>query len=401
MRGEIVAIGDELTSGVRLDTNSQWVAQQLGDLGVNVLYHTAVGDELAQMIDVLRVAAGRADVIICTGGLGPTADDLTRDAIARCVDVELVQDDGVLDHIRGIYSKRNRAMPQRNMVQALFPVGSRVIPNPHGTAPGIDMDLANDATHRSRVFALPGVPAEMKEMFADTVAPAITDMIPPENRRVVRHRRIKCFGVGESDLEAMLPDLIRRDHYPRVGITVSKATITLRVTAREPNENACLVVMEPIIATIRNNLGDLVFGEEDDELQHVVGRLLLARGATLATAEHYTGGLLGSWLAAIPEADEIGRGSQLLTSQSARGKEAVMQLAAQLREERTTDFALVVGALEEAANPEEMGRVHFALAADNEIVHRETPDIGHPDIRQARVGKAALDLLRKRLVAGM
>ena len=220
MRGEIVAIGDELTSGVRLDTNSQWIAQQLGDLGVEILFHTVVGDELGPMTSALQTAAQRADVVICTGGLGPTADDLTRNALADCAGVKLMQVDAVLTHIRNLYARRKRPMPERNIVQAMFPQGSRVIPNPHGTAPGIDIKLTIGDSRTARCFALPGVPAEMREMFTATVAPAIVEMIPADQRRVVRHRRIKCFGVGESDLEAMLPDLIARERYPRVGITV-------------------------------------------------------------------------------------------------------------------------------------------------------------------------------------
>jgi nicotinamide-nucleotide amidase len=395
MIGEIVAIGDELTSGVRLDTNSQWLARQLGDIGVQVLYHTAVGDELAPLSDVITAAAARADVILCTGGLGPTADDLTRDALAQCAGVELVKNDAVLEHIQNMYAQRKRPMPQRNVVQAMFPVGSRVIPNPHGTAPGIDMDLMSNAKRKSRLFALPGVPAEMKEMFVVTVLPAIVAMIPANQRRVIRHRRIKCFGVGESDLEAMLPDLIARDYYPRVGITVSKATITLRITARELNEAECSAVMEPTIATIRGCLGKLAFGEEDDELQHVVGRLLAARQQTLATAEHFTGGMLARWLAAVPEANSVYRGGRLLRGESSHQRGDVERLAADLRDELKADYCLTIGASSPSANDDS---IHIALATEGEVVFHTARNIGHPDIRQPRIAKAALDLLRKQLL---
>ena len=398
MRGEIIAIGDELTTGVRLDTNSQWVAQQLGDLGVDVLFHTAVGDELAPMVQVLRMAAQRADVVVCTGGLGPTADDLTREALAACAGVSLVQNDEALAHIRSLYARRKRPMPERNIVQAMFPIGSRVIDNPHGTAPGIDLDLPKEPGGVSRFFALPGVPAEMKEMFSATVAPAILEMIPPAQRRVIRHRRLKCFGVGESDLEAMLPDLIARDRYPRVGITVSTATITLRVTAQEADEQACLAAMQPTLTTMRQLLGELVFGEEDDELQHVIARMLAAKHRTLATAEHYTGGLLAGWMAGTAEAEIIRRGSRLLTSDRCRTKEDVARLAAELREESAADFALVIGALDNASTERENGHIHIALASDGKVDCHSAQDIGHPDIRQASVAKVALDMLRKHLL---
>ncbi|MCA9204209.1 MAG: competence/damage-inducible protein A, partial [Planctomycetales bacterium] len=139
MNAEVIAIGDELTSGQRLDTNSQWLSERLGELGIRVLYHTTVGDELEANVRVFRQAFDRADLIVCTGGLGPTADDLTREAIAAALGRALVQNDDALKHIQAIFARRSRAMPERNLVQALFPENSRMVPNPHGTAPGIDV----------------------------------------------------------------------------------------------------------------------------------------------------------------------------------------------------------------------------------------------------------------------
>ena len=295
MRAEIIAIGDELTSGQRLDTNSQWLSQRLGELGVPVAFHTTVGDDLEANVAAFRTAIDRADIVVATGGLGPTADDLTREAIAAAAGVELVQDEAALAHIRSLFARRGRAMPERNALQAQFPRGSRVVPNPHGTAPGIDLTVPRPCGPPCRVFALPGVPAEMFAMWDATVAPAIAASLP--SQRVIRHRRIKCFGVGESDLEAMLPDMIRRKREPLVGITVSGATITLRITASGPNETACLRAMEPTIAQIREMLGVLVFGEEDDELEHAVVRLLDGSEQTLAVAEWATDGLVSQWLA--------------------------------------------------------------------------------------------------------
>src|SRR5687768_2432253 len=160
MRAEIISIGDELTSGERLDTNTQWIAQRLNEIGIPVAFHTTVADDLAANVLVFRQACERADVIVASGGLGPTADDLTRQALAEMAGVELVQDDAALEHIRALFARRGREMPPNNLVQALFPRGSRVIPNPHGSAPGIDFEVSRAGGLSARIFALPGVPAE-------------------------------------------------------------------------------------------------------------------------------------------------------------------------------------------------------------------------------------------------
>ena len=200
---EVIAIGDELSSGQRLDTNSQWLSQQLGDLGVVVRYHSTVVDEIDPMEQVIGVASRRANVIVLTGGLGPTADDLTRDVVARVANVELEFDQATLDKIRHRYEQRGRAMPENNRRQAWFPAGCRIIPNPRGTAPGIDMPLPDVHGRPARLFALPGVPAEMKPMWQESVVPAIARMNP--GSATIVYRSIQCFGAGESDIEMMLP----------------------------------------------------------------------------------------------------------------------------------------------------------------------------------------------------
>ena len=163
-RAEVIAIGDELASGQRLDTNSQWLSQRLGEIGIPVGFHSTVADDLASNIEVFRHAIARADVILCTGGLGPTADDLTREAVAAATGTELELDEPSLEHVRGIFARRGREMPERNRIQAMFPAGSRPIHNPEGTAPGIAMEIARADREPCRLFALPGVPAEMFQL---------------------------------------------------------------------------------------------------------------------------------------------------------------------------------------------------------------------------------------------
>ncbi|MDZ7617995.1 MAG: competence/damage-inducible protein A [Patescibacteria group bacterium] len=169
MQAEIVSIGDEITSGRLLDTNSQWLSRRLADLGIRVLFHTSVGDNLEACAAVFRHAIARADLVIVTGGLGPTADDLTREALAEATGRALVLNEGALEHVRRLFARRNRPMPASNEKQALFPEGSRVIRNPNGTAPGIDLTVACPGRNAARILALPGVPAEVDEMWRDSV----------------------------------------------------------------------------------------------------------------------------------------------------------------------------------------------------------------------------------------
>lgn len=422
MRAEVISIGDELTSGQRLDTNCQWLSLRLAELGVETAFHTTVADDLDANIEVFRHALARADVVVSTGGLGPTADDLTREVLAKSVGAELVLYEEALRHVEGLFARRGRPMPERNKIQAYFPAGSRVIHNPEGTAPGIDLDVPRAGRSPSRAFALPGVPAEMKEMWTATVGPAIAAMLP--EARVIRHRRIKCFGVGESDLEQMLPDLIRRGRVPSVGITVHEATITLRITAAGHDEAECFAAMEPTAQTIYECLGELVFGEEDDELADAVVRLLRQRDLKLAVTEWGTGGLLARWLAEVDGVAQYFAGSTLVTSdmtaikwldvdaevrpaETIAGDDAALSrttalLAEAARKRFGADLGLAVGrapvseaAISGAAGPP---KIAFALADRSGTIVKTTPYAGHSAILKPRAAKQALNLLRLQLL---
>jgi nicotinamide-nucleotide amidase len=416
MRAEIIAIGDELTTGQRLDTNSQWLAERLTECGVEVAFHTTIGDNLIDNVAAFQAAVERADVVVATGGLGPTADDLTRDALARTAGVALVQDAASLEHIRGLFARRGRPMPERNAVQADFPVGAEPIPNQYGTAPGIRMQLTRTDGKKCLIFALPGVPAEMKPMWIESVAPAITGAQPAA--QVIRHHRIKCFGVGESDLEAMLPGLIRRGREPTVGITVSDATITLRITATGPTDDSCREAMQPTIEVIRECLGTLVFGEEDEELEHAVVRLLAEQGKTLAVAEWATGGRMAQWLieATAPASTPFLAGvivtslqqlsrvlpvtaDQLPAIESAAPHDFIVATAAAEAVRRLTgaDFGLAVAAFPPIVDAPD-ARVHAAIAMAERTRRLRFPCAAHPAIRQSRAAKQALNALRLTLL---
>jgi nicotinamide-nucleotide amidase len=416
MIAEVISIGDELTSGQRLDTNSQWLSARLGELGVQVLYHSTVADDLQANISVFRTAISRSDVVVASGGLGPTADDLTREVLAQVSGRELLLDSASLSHIRQLFARYKRDMPERNRAQALFPAGSRVIFNPNGTAPGIWMDVARPGGQTCHIFALPGVPAEMFEMFDKTVGPAVVGL--SDRPRVIRHRRIKVFGAGESHVEQMLPDLIRRGRTPSVGITVHAATITLRITAEGATPEECFAAMEPTEATIRQCLGSLVFGDEDDELEDAVVRLLTSLGHTLCTAEVGTGGSVAKWLSYAAGGGPFYLGGQvinstamlvkalgdaggLVASHGAASREVADAMAASCRTTSGADFGLAIGPFptEGAHDPEVP--FYFSLATPHKVTTKASSLVGHPSIWTPRAGKAALNLLRLTLLGEM
>ena len=414
LQAEVISIGDELTSGQRLDTNSQWLSERLGEIGIGVLYHTTVADDLKANLRVFQEAVRRADVVVASGGLGPTADDLTREVLARLTHTELIRDEAVVEHIRGLFARFGREMPERNVVQALFPAGSRVIPNPAGTAPGVALEVPREGAAASRVYALPGVPAEMYQMWHATVGPELAAL--SGGTRMIRHQRIKCFGISESELEQRLPDLIRRGRTPSVGITVSAATITLRITAAGATPEECHAAMAPTAATIRECLGTIVFGDEDDEMEHAVARLLAERGKTLATVEWGTGGMVadrlhevcaasGNYLGGLVVPTQqaltrlLGVPAELIATHTAVSGEVAAAMATGCRERLAADLALAVsGFPETGARDDQPQRLFVALASDQGVAVRSAPHFGHPEILKTRAAKQALNLVRLTLL---
>jgi nicotinamide-nucleotide amidase len=405
MRAEVIAIGDELTTGQRLDTNSQWLSTELGLLGIPVHFHTTVCDTLEDGIEAFRRAVGRADVVVATGGLGPTADDLTREVIAAVAGVDLELSPTALATVESRFARRGVAMPESNRRQAVFPRGSRIIPNPDGTAPGIDADIRRADGRPARVIALPGVPAEMRTMWHGTVASALAALVPETG--VFVHRRIKCFGAGESAIEALLPDMIRRGRDPLVGITAHEATITLRIVARGRDEAECRAKIAPTERTIRDRLGMLVYGTEDDEVEDAVLRAVAAAGETLATFEIGTRGRLAAGLAEAAARRQAGPRSGVVIPAGFLGgivgvgpaPATVEELAERVRSERGATLGLAVGAVR--PGPEDRDVVDIALAGGGRVERIEHMLGGGPTVAVSRAAKTAVDLARRRLAAGI
>lgn len=413
-RAEIIAIGSELTSGQGLDTNSQWLSRELASVGIATVFHTTIGDHLDDHVSAFGIAANRADLVIMTGGLGPTQDDLTREALAVLAGVPLVEDPASLAAIAAMFARRNRPMAERNKVQALFPEGSEPLPNRVGTAPGVWMDLG------PTTFAcMPGIPSEMRVMFHEQLLPRLR----ARNgiNRFIIYRKINLFGRGESDIEAEAMDLTARDRVPEVGITAHDATISFRIRGEGETEEEALRQTEPTAAIIYERFGDLVMGEGTTDVADAVISQLARTGSTLATAESCTGGLIAHLVTAIAgvspyyvggvvsysneaKISTLGVPRTWISEHGAVSPQVAQAMAAGARERFGADIAIsttgVAGPSGGTAD-KPVGLVYLGLATSSGVETRRL-DIGPEqprDIIQRRSAKIALNWVRLALLA--
>jgi nicotinamide-nucleotide amidase len=294
----IISIGNELLSGHTVDTNTAYLGRELLSVDAQVTRQWTVPDELDAIAEALTLGTQSCDVILVTGGLGPTDDDVTRQALAEFLGAELELQEELLVQLRQFFDSRGYPMPQRNEIQAYLPVGCDVLPNEMGTAPGIKATCEGVP-----VYVLPGVPNEMKAMFETAIRPELLQLA---GHKIVI-RKLKCFGVGESKLVSMLGTKMRRGRNPLINCTVDFGVITLHVIGSEATLQEAQTLVEQDEASIRKKLGDLVFGESDDTFAHVIGRFLQQSQGTLAVAESCTGGLLAKLLTDVPGASSYFR----------------------------------------------------------------------------------------------
>jgi len=299
VRCEIVGVGTELLLGQIVNTNAAWIGQRLADVGWDCLRHTTVGDNEARIAEVLREALGRADGVIVTGGLGPTQDDVTREAVAAVAGVPLVRRPVLEDWLRERFARMGTRMAEMNLRQADVPEGARYIDNPRGSAPGLIVEVGGKP-----LYAVPGVPREMEGMLERVVLPDLAARAG-EGRAIVS-RVLRTAGVGESRLAERLTPLWEAAGGGQVTLAylASAGEVRVRLTAVGATREEALAEIAPVEAKIREELGEIVYGVDDETLEAAVGRLLGERNGTLATAESLTGGLLGGRVTAVAGASD-------------------------------------------------------------------------------------------------
>jgi nicotinamide-nucleotide amidase len=406
---EVIAVGTELLLGQIVDTNSAWIGERLAANGVSSLHQTKVGDNHARIADAVRVALGRADAVIVCGGLGPTHDDITREAVADVMGVELQLDDEVAERIRALFASRGRAMPDNNLRQALVPTGAQVIPQVRGTAPGLICPVAGRV-----VYLVPGVPHEMREMLERAVLPDLRRRSGDPSAIV--SRVLRTWGESESGLEHRLRPVI--DELDRLGtptlafLASGWDGLKIRLTARAPSVEQASSLLDPWEARLREQLGSLVFGADDQSMEAVVLDLLRARRASLGLAESVTGGLVAARLTEVPGASDVLRGAIVSYADDVKfqilgvprgpvvSEAAAAAMAAGARRVLGADIGLaltgVAGPAEQEGVP--VGTICIGLAfADREPMATTVRLPGQREqIRQFAV-ISALDLLRRRL----
>lgn len=407
MQAEIITIGTELLLGQIVDTNAAYLAQQLAQLGLNVYRKTTVGDNELRIGQALRSALRRSDVVITTGGLGPTVDDKTREGVATATDRKLVLNQGLLEQIEAFFHKRGRELGDNNRRQAYVPRNAIPIANPVGTAPGFIVK------HRdSYVISLPGVPRELRYLTEHSVLPFLQQELGL--RGVILSRVLRTAGVGESDIDRRISDL-EESANPTVGLAAHTGLVDIRITARADGEREAQQLLDDVEARIRQRIGGMIYGRDEATIESTVVELLLNHQLSLSILETNTGGMIAARITAVPGGLELLTPGLVTSTQRAASwllkpedvqdglSEHVAEILAQrVRAQATVDIGMaVIGDTDPAVGPysEETGTTYVGLSVADSAASRRVRLGGVSDVARAWIANSALDLLRQHLLA--
>ncbi len=390
MRAETISIGTELLLGEITDTNAVWIAQRLAEIGVDLYFRTTVGDNVGRIVDAITHALTRADVIITTGGLGPTVDDMTREAVARATNRELVLDETLLAQIHDRFSRWGTPMSENNVRQAYVPRGATPIENPVGTAPVFIVEIDDHY-----VISLPGVPREMKHLMETRILPWLREKTGGE--QIILSKTLRTCAIGESLVDAKITDLETSTN-PTVGLLAHPGQTDVRVTAKAKTRAEAEALIREMEAKVRARLGDWIYGEGEETVPEVVARLLAARNWRIAIAETNTAGKIAEALRERPEGTRILKSAMLLDNVTELTEENAATIARQFRAMTGADIALAVLGTTGSAQDmygEDTGQSVIAVATAQETAHGAHTIGGIQEQAQAWVTTRALDLVRR------
>ena len=416
MKAEILCVGSELLLGQITDTNAVYMAQGLARAGVDLHRKTTVGDNLERIAGAISASLSRADCLIVTGGLGPTTDDLTREAIAKALGVELDYDERLADNLKQMFARRNWTMGETFLRQAYLPRGTKELPNPVGTAPGVWFD-GEVGGQPKLIFAVPGVPREMKTMFDETIIPALLEKSEGE-RMIIVSRVLRSFGIGESALADPLEDILTTAENPTVApLIYGNTEVHLRLTAKVRTEEEATHLLDAMEDRIRARVGQYIFGRDDQTLPQVVVGALTGQAATLGVAESLTGGMLGAFLTEATGASRVFMGGVVsyapglkiqvlgvpeaeIESNTVVSESVAREMALGAQRLMNTSYALSTTgeAGPDSASGAPVGTVYLGLALPDQTAVVEKREFhGDREAIRRRASMAALDLLRRHL----
>lgn len=410
LSAEIIAIGSELLSPNKSDTNSLWLTDQLNRIGIDVKLKTIVGDDDARLEEVVKDAVKRSRVVIATGGLGPTEDDITRKVVARALGRRLSLDEKLLEEIRAKFQRFGMKMPERNSRQAMVIDGAEVLPNPNGSAPGLYLEQGSCA-----IGLLPGPPREMKPMFENHVK-ARLENIAGDVRFATRLMRVT--GMGESAVDEKISPIYTQFDNPQTTILFNSSEIEIHLRAHGRTEGDAEALLDHLSLKIEQALGNSVFSFRGETMEEVVGRRLAMTDFTLAVAESCTGGLIAQRLTSVPGSSKyfiegvvtysnesktrlLGVDKKLIKEFGAVSQQVARDMARGVRHKAKTDFGLAVTGIagpDGGTQEKPVGLVYIALADDAHTEHKKLTLPGDRELIRWRASQAALDMLRRRLI---
>ena len=409
-KASIISIGNELLSGQTVDTNAAYLGKAMLEIGIPTISGYSIADEINAIVDCLRDASRKADIILITGGLGPTDDDLTRQAFAEFLDVELQFRPDLLEKMEGFFKKCGKEMSGKNKIQAYMPQGTEILNNDLGTAAGILYKKNNKI-----IAAMPGVPCEMKQMFQTQV---IDELKKTAAENIVLVKKLKCFGAGESNIAETLGSLMHRDRNPLINCTVDYGIITLHIVATAEDQSQAKKMIAKDEQILSGLLGELIFGSDEQTLAEVVGKKLAQQGKTVAVAESCTGGLITKWITDVPDASkyfthgwitysneakvsQLGVEPELIEQFGAVSSQVASAMAKGAREKAKTVFSIAVTGIAGPEGGSEQKLVGLAYIALDSLVgcqvERFTFARRDRDFIRTRTAQTALNMLRLNL----